>query len=63
MRPNPVVLEGPVYKRESILLGNGFRKQIGPNMDWGIDVAKNAMFAAVSKFKLLFFIYICMFFK
>jgi hypothetical protein len=49
MRPNPVILEGPVYKRETILLGNSIRKQVGPNMDWGIDMAKNAMFVAVSK--------------
>lgn len=46
--PIPVKLEGPVYKRETILLGNGVRKQVGINMDWGMDVAKNAMFVAVS---------------
>lgn len=43
-------LEGPVYKRETILLGNNLRKQVGINMDWGIDVAKSAMFVAVSVF-------------
>jgi len=37
-----------VYKQETILLGNGIRKQVGINMDWGIDVARNAMFVAVS---------------
>lgn len=50
MRPTPVRLEGPVYKRETILLGNNLRKMVGVNMDWGMDVAKNAMFIAVSKF-------------
>lgn len=48
MRPIPVKLEGPVYKRETILLGSNIRKQVGINMDWGMDVAKNAMFVAVS---------------
>lgn len=48
LNPVPVKLEGPVYKRENIILGNGLRKQVGVNMDWGMDVAKNAMFAAVS---------------
>lgn len=48
MRPVPVKLEGPVYKRETILLGNNQRRQVGVNMDWGMDVAKNAMFSAVS---------------
>lgn len=48
VHPIPVRLEGPVYKRETILLGNSIRKQVGINMDWGIDVAKNAMFTAVS---------------
>jgi len=47
MRPVPVKMEGPVYKRETILLGNNIRKQVGMNMDWGMDVAKNAMFVAV----------------
>lgn len=62
MRPIPVKLEGPVYKRETILLGNNIRKQVGINMDWGIDVAKSAMFVAVNilhliltKKKILFF--------
>lgn len=50
MRPTPVRLEGPVYKRETILLGNSIRKLVGVNMEWGMDVAKNAMFSAVSKF-------------
>ena len=48
MRPIPAKMEGPVYKRETILLGSNIRKQVGINMDWGIDVAKNAMFVAVS---------------
>ncbi|XP_022171132.1 piwi-like protein Ago3 [Myzus persicae] len=48
MRPVPVKMEGPVYKRETILLGNSIRKQVGMNMDWGMDVAKNAMFVAVN---------------
>jgi len=48
MRPIPVKMEGPVYKRETILLGSNIRKQVGVNMDWGMDVAKNAMFVAVS---------------
>ncbi|XP_015367176.1 PREDICTED: protein argonaute-3-like [Diuraphis noxia] len=50
MRPVPVKMEGPVYKRETILLGNNIRKQVGMNMDWGMDVAKNAMFVAVNMF-------------
>ncbi|VVC30372.1 Ribonuclease H-like domain,Piwi domain,PAZ domain [Cinara cedri] len=48
VRPEPVKLKGPVYKRENIILGNGMRKQVGVNMDWGIDVAKSAMFIAVN---------------
>ncbi|XP_025198064.1 piwi-like protein Ago3 [Melanaphis sacchari] len=48
MRPIPAVMEGPVYKKETILLGNNIRKQVGMNMDWGMDVAKNAMFTAVN---------------
>jgi len=51
MRPIPVRMEGPVYKKETILLGNNIRKQVGMNMDWGMDVAKNAMFVAVSIYK------------
>lgn len=47
IRPETVLLEGPVYRKENIILGNGVRKQVGNNMDWGIDVAKNAMFIAV----------------
>lgn len=47
MSPVPVTMEGPVYKRETILLGNSIRKQIGPNMDWGMDVSKNTMFVSV----------------
>lgn len=47
IRPVPVKMEGPVYNRENILLGNNIRKQVGMNMDWGMDVAKNAMFVAV----------------
>lgn len=50
MRPIPVKMEGPVYKKETILLGNNIRKQVGMNMDWGMDVAKNAMFVAVNMF-------------
>ncbi|KAL4105103.1 hypothetical protein QTP88_020376 [Uroleucon formosanum] len=50
MRPIPVKLEGPVYNRETILLGSNIRKQVGINMDWGMDVAKNAMFVAVNMF-------------
>lgn len=53
MRPIPVILEGPVYKRETILLGNNIRKQVGVNMDWGMDVAKSAMFVAVNIFHYL----------
>jgi len=49
-RPVPVKVQGPVYKRETILLGNNLRKQIGVNMDWGMDVARNAMFKSVSTF-------------
>lgn len=48
MRPLPVKLEGPVYKQEVIIMGNNIRKQVGTNMDWGNDVARNAMFTAVS---------------
>ncbi|XP_003245599.2 piwi-like protein Ago3 [Acyrthosiphon pisum] len=48
MRPIPAKMEGPVYKRETILLGSNIRKQVGINMDWGIDVAKNAMFVAAN---------------
>ncbi|XP_026821095.1 piwi-like protein Ago3 isoform X2 [Rhopalosiphum maidis] len=48
MRPIPVKMEGPVYKKETILLGNNIRKPVGMNMDWGMDVAKNAMFVAVN---------------
>lgn len=55
MRPVPVKLEGPVYKRETILLGNNIRKQVGVNMDWGMDVAKSAMFVAVNIFHYLIF--------
>lgn len=43
-------MEGPVYKREHIKLGNSITKQVGVNMDWGFDVAKNAMFRSVSLF-------------
>lgn len=42
------MLEGPVYKRESIIMGHNIRKQVGVNMDWGLDVAKHAMFRVVS---------------
>jgi len=48
VHPIPVKLEGPVYKRETILMGNSLRKQVANNMDWGMEVAKNAMFVAVS---------------
>lgn len=60
LRPEPVKLEGPAYKRENILLGNGVRKQVGVNMDWGLDVAKCAMFVAVCS---IFLKKICMFFR
>jgi len=43
-----VELEGPVYKQESILMGNKCKIQVGINMDWGSEVTKNAMFKAVS---------------
>lgn len=59
VRPTPVILEGPTYKRETILLGNNLRKQVGLNMDWGMDVAKSAMFVAVSGY---YFTYKCIFY-
>lgn len=37
-----------MHKREVITLGNKVKKQIGVNMDWGLDVMKNAMFKTVS---------------
>ncbi|XP_022162768.1 piwi-like protein Ago3 [Myzus persicae] len=48
MSPIPVKIEGPVYKKEIIELGNGIKKTVGINMDWGMDVAKNAMFVSVN---------------
>lgn len=48
--PIPVKIEAPVYKQETILLGQNVRKQIGFNMNWGMDVVKNPMFRAVSYF-------------
>lgn len=43
----PVRLEGPVYRSENIIFGNEVRRPVRDNVDWGPDVAKNAMFAAV----------------
>jgi len=48
-----------VYKQETILLGNGLRKQVGINMDWGIDVARNAMFVAVSRYYISYLLNWC----
>lgn len=62
MRPIPVRLEGPVYKREKILLGKNIRVQVGVNMDWSNDVARNAMFAAVSITFFFFFFVIEMYY-
>ncbi|XP_050425877.1 piwi-like protein Ago3 [Adelges cooleyi] len=44
----PVKMHGPVYNKEVIILGNNIKKPIKDNMDWGNDVAKNAMFSIVN---------------
>jgi len=53
IRPIPVKMEGPVYKREPIEFGNKVIKELGINMDWGKDAVKNAMFVAVSIYKYM----------
>lgn len=37
-----------MHKREIITLGNKVKKQVGVNMDWGLDVVQNTMFKTVS---------------
>ncbi|XP_050528911.1 piwi-like protein Ago3 [Daktulosphaira vitifoliae] len=56
LRPIPVKLEGPVYRNENIIFGNEIRRPVRENVDWGIDITKNAMFAAVNmkKWAILF---------
>lgn len=44
----PVKLEGPVYKKETILFGNNGNVKLDGKEDWGMDVVKNAMFTTVS---------------
>lgn len=41
-----------MHKREVITLGNKVKKQVGVNMDWGLDVVKNALFKTVSSIVL-----------
>lgn len=66
MSPVPVEIEGPVYKRESIIIGHNLKKTVGEKMDWAMDVTQNAMFIAVSTYKHIMknvLLHICSFFK
>lgn len=62
--PSLVVSEGPVYKHETIILGNQQKIQVGNNMEWSMDVRKNPMFITVSKFIKQHYLSLgCLYFK